>query len=180
MIKVKHYKPNVVYILLIDGTLYYVGCHTRKCRYLREKEIILDSGNSLRLQAQSHRISTYEYYSRVKLISVFECDSKDEALELEKKKIIEFMKAYGSNCLNKQIGNGTGLKGLKQSEESRKKVSVAKRKGVLQFSKDDEFIAEYPSLMEAMEKTGCSQSSICQCCKGKLKSAGGYVWRYAS
>ena len=67
------------------------------------------------------------------------------------------------------------------TEEHRKNMADSKPKNpVLQFSKDGELIAEYPSLHEAMEKTGCSQSSICSCCKEKLKSAGGYVWRYAS
>ena len=73
------------------------------------------------------------------------------------------------------------------TEEYRRKISEAMtgkhnrpKKPILQFSKDGEFIAEYPSLHEAMEKTGCSQSSICSCCKGRLKSAGGYIWMYAS
>ena len=51
---------------------------------------------------------------------------------------------------------------------------------VLQFSKNGEFIAEYPSTREAEIQTGCYQSNICKCCKGKYKSTGGYIWMYAS
>ena len=32
---------------------------------------------------------------------------------------------------------------------------------------------------EAFEKTGVSRSGICNCCKGKIKTAGGYIWKYA-
>ena len=67
------------------------------------------------------------------------------------------------------------------TEEHRKNMADSKPKNpVLQFSKDGELIAEYPSLHEAERQTGCYPSSICQCCKGKLKSTGGYIWMYAS
>jgi len=52
-------------------------------------------------------------------------------------------------------------------------------KPVLQYTKDGQLIAEYPSIMEAGRNTGINQSSICQCCLGKRKSAGGFVWMYA-
>lgn len=52
-------------------------------------------------------------------------------------------------------------------------------KPVLQFSKTGEFIAEYPSTREAERLTGCNQGNIIKCCKGKLKSTGGYIWKYA-
>ena len=75
--------------------------------------------------------------------------------------------------------------GKHHSEETKKKMASSKfgnhyapTKSILQFSKYGEFIAEYPSFMEAERKTGISNSSICQCCKGKRKSAGGYIWKY--
>ena len=65
------------------------------------------------------------------------------------------------------------------SEEHRKKISQSKGgRGILQFSKNGEFIAEYPSLVEAERNTGCDNCSICNCCKGNRKSAGGFIWRY--
>lgn len=41
-----------------------------------------------------------------------------------------------------------------------------------------ELLAVYPSTMEAKRVTGIAQQHICQCCLGKRKLAGGYVWRY--
>lgn len=49
---------------------------------------------------------------------------------------------------------------------------------ILQFSKDGEFIKEWPSAKEAERQLRISQSHICHCLKGRLKSAGGFVWRY--
>ena len=65
------------------------------------------------------------------------------------------------------------------SEEHRKKISQSKGgRGILQFSKNGEFIAEYPSLVEAERHTGCHHQNICNCCKGNRKSAGGFIWKY--
>ena len=69
--------------------------------------------------------------------------------------------------------------GKHHSEEHRRKISQSMGvNGILQFSKDGEFIAEYPSTEEAERQTGCYQQNICNCCKGKRKSAGGFIWRY--
>ena len=70
--------------------------------------------------------------------------------------------------------------GKHHSEETKRKLSESKGVyGILQFSKKGELIAEYPSTHEASRQTGCNQSNICQCCKGKYKSTGGYIWKYA-
>ena len=67
----------------------------------------------------------------------------------------------------------------KHTEESKKKISEAMRVNrILQFSKEGEFIAEYPSLVEAERQTGCNRGNICLCCKGKYKTCGGFIWKY--
>lgn len=49
---------------------------------------------------------------------------------------------------------------------------------ILQFSKDGTLIKEWPSLSEAYRQLGILHSHICDCLKGRYKSAGGYIWRY--
>ena len=49
---------------------------------------------------------------------------------------------------------------------------------ILQYSKSGEFIKEWPSALEVNRVLGINNSHIIQCCKGKRKSAGGFVWRY--
>lgn len=70
------------------------------------------------------------------------------------------------------------------TEEARRKMSEShKGKGfraVEQWSKDGKtLIARYSSIDEASRVTGISKGNICSCCKDKLKSAGGYRWKYA-
>lgn len=51
---------------------------------------------------------------------------------------------------------------------------------VLQYTKDGEFVAEYPSTREAERQTGIKHVQISAVCNGKkwFKSAGGFVWSY--
>lgn len=82
-------------------------------------------------------------------------------------------------------------KGKKMSEEAREKMSASKKgkkisdetraklsKQVCQYDKQGNFIAEYYGASEAERQTDIANSSIIACCKGKLKSAGGYIWKY--
>ena len=54
-----------------------------------------------------------------------------------------------------------------------------KLKPVSQFSLNGVLIDTYITGKEASEKTGVSRSGICNCCKGKIKQAGGFIWKYA-
>lgn len=51
-------------------------------------------------------------------------------------------------------------------------------KGVIQLDTDGNIIAEYPSQLEASNKTGISNSRISSCCLGKNKTAGGFIWKF--
>ena len=127
----------------------------------------------------------------------FQTPNKEQALELES----ELMKWYdsvengynispycSSHIYNEELkkkiseslsGEKNPWYGKHLSEEHRKKMTEAHGVyGILQYSKDGIFIAEYPSTMEASRQTGCHQGNICACCKGKRKSVGGFIWRY--
>lgn len=49
-----------------------------------------------------------------------------------------------------------------------------------QFDKNGNFIRRWKSLTEVKRQLGISQGNICDCLKGRHKSAGGYQWKYAS
>ena len=51
-------------------------------------------------------------------------------------------------------------------------------KAVLQYSLDDNFIAEYDSAKQAMDLTGTNRNGICKCCNSDAKQAGGFRWKY--
>lgn len=50
---------------------------------------------------------------------------------------------------------------------------------VAQYDKQGNLIRVWDYAKEAMKELGISNSSISECCHGKLKSAGGFIWRYA-
>lgn len=51
-------------------------------------------------------------------------------------------------------------------------------KAVSQYTIDGDFIKRWESATEA-GNFGYSRLSILQCCKGKIKTSGGYIWKYA-
>jgi hypothetical protein len=61
----------------------------------------------------------------------------------------------------------------------RKKYEIGKKVEVNQYKPNGEFVARYDSISNAQRHTNICASSIGQCCLGKLKSTGGYVWKYA-
>lgn len=87
--------------------------------------------------------------------------------------------------------------GIKDSDETRKKkskafkkrnidwtyrnqmVSQKRRKPILQYDLEDNFIREWDSVQEFENTTGLkSNGSICLCCQGKTKTSLGYKWKY--
>ena len=70
------------------------------------------------------------------------------------------------------------LKGVPKSEEHKKAIGEANSKKILQFTKSGEFIREWSSMSETYRQLKIKCSNICSCCKGKCKSAGGYIWKY--
>ena len=70
--------------------------------------------------------------------------------------------------------------GKKYGAINGKKSAIKLSIPILQFTKDGKFIKEWPSTREAERQLGIRRSSICQCCKGRCKQAGGFVWKYKS
>ncbi len=69
--------------------------------------------------------------------------------------------------------------GKKLSEETKEKIKAnSKRIKVCQYSLDGELLGIYNSQREAGRKLNIDNSTIGYCCKGKAKTAGGYIWRY--
>lgn len=52
-------------------------------------------------------------------------------------------------------------------------------KPVVQYTKERKAIRRFNSLSEVERELGFFASSISRCCRGKLKTAYGFVWRYA-
>ena len=87
--------------------------------------------------------------------------------EAHKKRMSEFMR-----------GNKFGKYHKVTSEYiERIKLSQPQRVPVVQYTKDGTFIAEYISISDASRITGVNGNNIRGAVKGRLKSAGGFVWK---
>lgn len=56
--------------------------------------------------------------------------------------------------------------------------NISKR--VFQYTLDGEYVKDYPSVSEGERQTGIKKENISRCCLGIRKTAGGYIWKYAS
>lgn len=70
------------------------------------------------------------------------------------------------------------LKGRKQTVEHRLNHAKSVKKKVVQYSIYGEFIKEWDSSKDVMDKLNIDKSSIIKVCKNKMKTAGGYIWKY--
>lgn len=53
------------------------------------------------------------------------------------------------------------------------------KKAVNQYTLDGEFVARYEMIKDAERKYGIDSTQIVRVCKGKNRTAGGYIWEYA-
>lgn len=72
-----------------------------------------------------------------------------------------------------------GLRGRKFSEEHKKRISQSLSRPIYMFTKDGDFIREFPSARVAEIELGINHSHISQCCTGKRMTTGGYKWSFA-
>lgn len=95
------------------------------------------------------------------------------------------------NGYNMTLG-GEGVFGFSHTKETRSKISKKKKmiplseeqkeslkKEVLQINKTTgEIIQQYCSISDASDQLSIHSSNISACCRGKLRTSGGYVWKY--
>lgn len=120
---------------------------------------------------------------------------------IEKMRAIKLGKKYGEETRRK---HSLALMGRPVSPETREKIASAQRgkprkkhteewkkmmsdryrdngtnmRPVEQFTKDGEKVGEFVSARQAERMTGCDNRNVIACCRGKRRSAHGYIWKY--
>jgi hypothetical protein len=131
-------------------------------------------------QSRSYKVST-RLYERLKLEK-----SKANAELLKGKtsplkgrpsplKGVPNLSAKGKAPWNKGIPNGN--KGIKRPDVSEK--NKKNTKPVLQFTKTGIPLQTWNSGAEASRNLNIDAANINACCKGNLKTAGGFIWKYS-
>ena len=83
-----------------------------------------------------------------------------------------------NDTVTRYVKRGDSL-GLVSHDRSRKKYNTACKKAVIQFDLNMEQIKKHDSVTDAANSVSLSISAIVLACKGKNKTAGGYIWKYA-
>lgn len=88
-------------------------------------------------------------------------------------------------CCNKKLLSAGGFlwsfSNLEAPRLSKKQLSSIKnrqRKEIIQCSFDGEVLQSYKSPGDAFRKLGIPSRSISACCRGEVKHAGGYIWKF--
>ena len=86
---------------------------------------------------------------------------------------------------NKTKGENNPMFGKHHSKESKQKMSIKKQgknhpqaRKIAQYDKERNFIKIWNCMMDVQIELGIKHSNICECCRGKRKTAGGYIWKY--
>ena len=108
------------------------------------------------------------------------CDkmSKAKKGKPSSKKGVKLSEESRQRISESKKGNKNPNYGKKISDEHKMKIRTSRSKAVIQFDENDNFIAEYLSAAEAERQTGVKSTNICQCCRGNLKTSGGFKWSY--
>lgn len=87
-------------------------------------------------------------------------------------KMSEGMKKFYLN------GGISSSKGRKKTEKEKKKISEKLMIPICQFDKNNNFIREWKGCIEAARELNKHSTNINQCCNGKLKTSGGFIWKF--
>lgn len=70
------------------------------------------------------------------------------------------------------------INGLNYNTEHQYLLGKSKSKRVFQYTTNGDFVKDWESMTIVTKKLGISTQSISKCCKGLIKTAGGFVWKY--
>ena len=96
---------------------------------------------------------------------------KERTNDVKKKISDGNKKAFENGRVHPNLGKNV-------SNDVKLKISETSMKPILQYSKTGEFIKEWKGAPIASKKLNINKSNINQACNGKLKTSGGFIWKF--
>ena len=85
-----------------------------------------------------------------------------------------------SEAAKKRTGEMNPFYGKTHSDETKKLLSKIRSRSVKQYDLNGNFIKEHDSIKNASRETGICKVAISNCCRGKSKTSGGFIWEYSN
>ena len=77
------------------------------------------------------------------------------------------------------MGENNPNYGKKHTAEAKERMRTSRKgKHILQYDLDGNFIKEWEYMSLARQEYNLDKRSLQKACNGKLKTTGGYIWRY--
>lgn len=182
------------------GKPYEVVFNGVKYRLLSHGKYYLSQSNTNkgRRNAKSLHVAIWEHYNEKPVPKGFNIHHKDgntfnnDISNLECVNTKEHLSKHGKNNWQNKEFRENGIKQLNSIRDKAKewhkskaglewhqKIKYAYSRPVEQYEINGKKITSFLSMKDASDITGVSYSSITKCASGKIKTGGGYVWKYA-
>lgn len=127
--------------------------------------------------AESNTGKTHTEETRAKISSTLKTYYKENGGTRTGSHLTEEQKKHLSEI---NSGAGNPHYGKPRPQETTDKIVKKLRKPIDQYSKDGQFIKRFESIKQASDELGICDSTITACAKGRVKSAGGFIWKYVN
>ena len=156
----------------------------RKTNNQYNKGLIMKQRNSFGYsKIQLRKNKKYKWFFVHRLVAMMFLNNYDEKLQVNHKNGIKNDNRVENlemvTASENQIHSDRILKNIPSMKNHFGKNHVHSIK-VIQFDKQNNFIKTWDSIIEASKKLNINASCICNNCKNRRKSAGGYIWKYAN
>ena len=106
-------------------------------------------------------------------------EMKSAASKKKKGKMSEETRRKISETAKTRVGEKNSFFGKTHTDETKEKLAAIRRRPVHMFDQNAVLLNTYPSINDAAEDTGVNKVGISNCCRGKTRTSGGFVWQYA-
>ena len=189
----KEYKPAIYRIMNIINNKYYIGSSIhpifRKDRHFSKLKRGKHENVYLQRAVNKYGIENFKF-------EIIE-EVQEENLRIIEQKYLDYIFNNNIKSYNLAKDSRYGMKNRKHSEESKRKISISKSgkncylygkyrsehhssKIVLKYTKEGVLVDRYNSLLDAADSVGgkLRSKNIGSCCRGEVKSAYNYIWKY--